>query len=154
MQLIFKEEDHLVPLNDLVHQLFQTSRTMTKDLNHRMDSFQLTQAQLAVTEYLLKTEGSVSLVEIAKYLSIEKSSVTRAVKHLEKNDFVEHAPSNDSRERRIVLSKHATSIQKEIQQAKRTFEKNMFHDISEEDLEATFRTLQKIMNNINGVDLN
>lgn len=152
MQLIFKEEYHLVQLNDLVHQLFQTSRTMTNDLNHRMDSFQLTQAQLAVTEYLLKTDRSVSHVEIAKYLNVEKSSVTRAVKHLEKNDFVEHAPSNDSRERRIVLSKHATSIQKEIQQAKRTFEKNTFHDISEEDLEVTFRTLQKIMNNINGVD--
>ncbi|WP_186439645.1 hypothetical protein [Kurthia sp. Dielmo] len=40
-------------LNDLVHQFFQVSRAMTKDLNHRMAPLQLTQSQLGIIEYLL-----------------------------------------------------------------------------------------------------
>lgn len=141
-------------LNDLVHQFFQVSRAMTKDLNHRMAPLQLTQSQLAIIEYLLIKEESSSLVDIAKYLSVEKSSVTRAVKHLENHDFIERAPSEDSRERRIVLSNHAHDTQPDLKQAKKNFEANTFKDISEEDLDVTFQTLLKMLNNINGVDSN
>lgn len=141
-------------LNDLVHQFFQVSRAMTKDLNHRMAPLQLTQSQLAIIEYLLIKDGSSSLVDIAKYLSVEKSSVTRAVKHLEAHDFIERAPSEDSRERRIILSSHAQNTQHDLKQAKKNFEANTFKDISEEELDVTFQTLLKMLNNINGVDSN
>lgn len=135
---------------ELVHQFFQLSRTMTKDLNQRMASFNLTHGQLAIIEFLLKKGDSTSLVDIAKYLNVEKSTVTRAVKHLEENNYITHISSNDNRERRIVLSTSSEVIQSKVQQTKENFESTAFHNISEEELDITFHTLLKIINNING----
>lgn len=140
--------------NDVVHQLFQVSRAMTKDLNQRFAPLQLTHAQLAVIEYLLHTNHSSSLVDIAKYLSVEKSSVTRVVNHLEKNDYVERANSLDHRERRIQISDVGLAQQHVVQQTKDAFEAQTFQHISQEELDITVQTLLKMLKNINGVDPN
>lgn len=140
--------------NDIVHQLFQVSRAMTKDLNQRLAPLHLTQAQLAVIEYLLHTDRSSSLVEIAKYLSVEKSSITRVVNHLEKNHFVERADSVDHRERRIQISDAVLEKEKLVQQTKDAFEAQTFQHISQQELDITVQTLLKMLKNINGVDPN
>lgn len=139
-------------LRELVHQFFQVSRTMTYNLNQRMTEYKLTHAQLAIIEYLLKKEDSSSLVDIAKYLNVEKSTITRAVNHLEKNNYILQVPSKDSRERRIILSESTNKIQSTVQQTKEEFESTAFKNISNEELEITFQTLIKIMNNLNGVE--
>lgn len=135
---------------ELVHHFFQVARTMTNNLNQRMAEFKLTHAQLAIIEFLLKKENSSSLVDIAKYLNVEKSTVTRAVNQLIKNNYVLQVPSNDSRERRIVLSKTSYEIQSTVQQTKDDFENTAFNNISDEELDVTFQTLLKILNNLNG----
>lgn len=104
-------------------------------------------------EYLRQHKPSSSLVDIAKYLSIEKSSVTRVVNHLEKNDFIERAPSIDSREKRIMLSERSVRAQDNIQKMKDGFESNTFQNISQAEIDVTCQTLLKMLNNINGVDL-
>ncbi|AWE07212.1 hypothetical protein DCE79_07365 [Lysinibacillus sp. 2017] len=135
---------------ELVHHFFQVARTMTNNLNQRMAEFKLTHAQLAIIEFLLKKEDSSSLVDIAKYLNVEKSTVTRAVNQLIKNNYVLQVPSNDSRERRIVLSKTSYEIQSTVQQTKDDFENTAFNNISDEELDVTFQTLLKILNKLNG----
>ncbi|MGE7603414.1 MarR family winged helix-turn-helix transcriptional regulator [Peribacillus sp. NPDC097675] len=137
-------------LQELVHQFFQVSRTMTNDLNQRMADYKLTHAQLAVIEYLLKKESSSSLVDIAKYLNVEKSTVTRAVGHLEKNNYIHQVPSIDSREKRISLSDTSHDIRSKVQQTKEDFESAAFKGISNEEVDVTFQTLLKIWNNLNG----
>ena len=137
-------------LQELVHQFFQVSRTMTNDLNQRMAEFKLTHAQLAIIEYLVKKGDSSTLVEIAKYLNVEKSTVTRAVNHLEKNNYILQVPSKDSREKRISLSESSNDIQSTVQQTKEDFDHAAFKDISNEELDMTFQTLLKIWNNLNG----
>jgi MarR family transcriptional regulator, transcriptional regulator for hemolysin len=123
---------------------------MTNDLNHRMTAFKLTHAQLAILEYLLQKEEATSLVDIAKYLNVEKSTITRVVKHLETNNYIVHVPSKDSRERRIMLSEASHEIQSSLQQTKDAFENTAFHNISDEELDITYQTLLKILNNLNG----
>lgn len=135
---------------ELVHHFFQVARTMTNNLNQRMAEFKLTHAQLAIIEFLLKKENSSSLVDIAKYLNVEKSTVTRAVNQLIKNNYVLQVPSNDSRERRIILSDTSYDIQSTVQQTKDDFENTAFNNISDEELDVTFQTLLKILNNLNG----
>ncbi len=135
---------------ELVHHFFQVARTMTNNLNQRMAEFKLTHAQLAIIEFLLKKENSSSLVDIAKYLNVEKSTVTRAVNQLIKNNYVLQVPSNDSRERRIILSDTSYDIQSTVQQTKDAFENTAFNNISDEELDVTFQTLLKILNNLNG----
>ena len=137
-------------LQELVHQFFQVSRAMTNNLNQRMAEYKLTHAQLAIIEYLLKKEDSSSLVDIAKYLNVEKSTITRAVNNLEKNNYILQVPSKDSRERRIILSDSINEIQSMVQQTKEEFESTAFKNISNEELDVTFQTLLKILNNLNG----
>lgn len=135
---------------ELIHQFFQVSRTLTNTLNHLMTKYNLTHGQLAIIEYLLLKQSPTSLVEIANYLNVEKSTVTRAVKHLENNQFVELSPSEDSREKRIVIRTSNTAILSSIQQTKDQFEKMAFHNLSEEEITHTLQTLLKIWKNING----
>jgi MarR family transcriptional regulator, transcriptional regulator for hemolysin len=136
--------------NGFVHQFFQVSRAMTNNLDQRMAEYKLTHAQLAIIEYLVKKDDSSSLVDIAKYLNVEKSTITRAVNRLEKNNFIRQVPSNDNRERRIALSDFSNEIQSKVQQTKEAFESKAFKNISNEELDVTFQTLLKIFNNLNG----
>lgn len=136
----------------LVHQFFQVSRAMTNDLNQRLDEFNLTHAQLTIIDYLLFNNTPASIVEISKYLNVEKSTVSRAVNHLEKKSYVQRVASEDSRERRIDLCKSSKSTQPMILQKKIDFEKNTFKNISQEDLDLTYQTLLQIFENINGDD--
>ena len=136
--------------NGFVHQFFQVSRAMTNNLDQRMAEYNLTHAQLAIIEYLVKKDDSSSLVDIAKYLNVEKSTITRAVNRLEKNNFIRQVPSNDNRERRIALSDFSNEIQSKVQQTKEAFESKAFKNISNEELDVTFQTLLKIFNNLNG----
>ncbi len=69
---------------ELVHQIFQLSRAMTSHLNKEMAEYNLTHAQFVIIQYLIKNTGSSSLVDIARYLNVEKSSVTRTVNRLKK----------------------------------------------------------------------
>ena len=136
--------------NGFVHQFFQVSRAMTNNLDQRMAEYKLTHAQLAIIEYLVKKDDSSSLVDIAKYLNVEKSTITRTVNRLEKNNFIRQVPSNDNRERRIALSDFSNEIQSKVQKTKEAFESKAFKNISNEELDVTFQTLLKIFNNLNG----
>lgn len=137
---------------ELVHQFFQVSRAMTKHLNQRLNEFTVTHAQLAILDYLAETNEARSLVDIANYLNVEKSTISRSVKHLEKNGFIEHVTSADSRERRITFSAAFQSVQPMVKQTKESFETSVFHNISEEELLITYQTLLKIWNNLNGAE--
>lgn len=136
----------------LIHQFFQVSRTMSLSLNQRLAQYKLTHAQLSILDYLLVQTQSISLVDIAKYLAVEKSTVTRTVKQLEQVGLVQHIPSADSREKRIVLSEQFRLLQADLQLTKTSFETDAFHGISPEELQRTYDTLLKIMNNFNGDD--
>ena len=139
-----------MPSNGFVHQFFQVSRAMSNTLDQRMAEYKLTHSQLAIIEYLVKKDDSSSLVDIAKYLNVEKSTITRTVNRLEKNNFIRQVPSNDNRERRITLSDFSNEIQSKVQKTKEAFESKAFKNISNEELDVTFQTLLKIFNNLNG----
>lgn len=138
---------------EIVHQFFQVSRTMTNLLNQQLAEYDLTHAQLAIIDYLASKEASVSLVDIATYLHVEKSTVTRTVRHLEKSGFLKQVPSKDSREKRMVLSEKSIRMQEAIQLTKTSFEDVLFQSMSEEDLTNIYQTLLQLMNNLTGDDL-
>lgn len=134
---------------ELVHQIFQLSRTMTSHLNKEMAEYHLTHAQFVILQYLIKNTGSSSLVDIARYLNVEKSSVTRTVNRLEKSDYIEQMPSTDHREKRIKLDDSRKKVIPIVNRIEEQFESKAFKGISNEELDTTFQTLFKIMQNIN-----
>lgn len=126
---------------------------MTNTLNHLMANYNLTHGQLSIIDYLILKDEPSTLVEIAKYLKVEKSTVSRAVKHLDHLQLIEHSPSEDSREKRIIINSTNTTILAAIQQTKDQFEAMAFYNLSEEEINNTFQTLLKIGKNLDGDDL-
>ena len=96
----------------------------------------------------LKEFGPSTLVDIANYLSVEKSSVTRTVDRLKKSEFIEEVSGKDKRERRIKLSDLGEQAYALVYEFAVEFENNGMKDISNEELEMTYQVLLKIMNNI------
>ena len=134
--------------NKFIHQVFQLSRTMVNNLDKRMAEYNLNHSQLVIFQYLIKRVDSSSLVDIAHYLNVEKSSVTRTVNRLENRGFIEQVPSKDKRERRIKLTDSGKEVYAYIHRIEEKFENNALQGISNEALEAAFQTLLRIYNNI------
>ncbi|MBU3188267.1 MarR family transcriptional regulator [Clostridium bowmanii] len=88
---------------EFLHQLLKLSRTVVSDLNTEIIQYNLHHSQWRIIRFL-EINGPSTLVEIANYLSVEKSSVTRAVDRLKKSEFIEEMSGKDKRERRIKLS--------------------------------------------------
>src|SRR4051794_27011773 len=89
---IFSEETILKNNHEFFHQLLQLSRSLVNRLNEKIAKYDLNHPQWMIINYLYDF-GSSTLVEIAKYLNVEKSSVTRTVNRLEKSGFVQQVPS-------------------------------------------------------------
>lgn len=130
------------------HQLLKLSRTVVSDFNTEIIEYNLHHSQWTIIQFL-KKYGPSTLVEIANYLSVEKSSVTRAVDRLKKSEFIEEVSGKDKRERRIKLSDLGEKAYVLSYKTVVEFENNAMKDISKEELETTFQLLLKIMNNIN-----
>ena len=87
-------------------------------------------------------------MEIATYLSVEKSSVTRAVYRLSKSEFIKEVSGKDKRERRIKLSDLGEEAYVLGYAIAVKFDCHAMRGISKEELETTFQVLLKIKDNI------
>ncbi|MBU3155841.1 MarR family transcriptional regulator [Clostridium estertheticum] len=133
---------------EFFHQLLKLSRTVVSNFNKESIIHNLHHSQWRIMRFL-KEVGPSTLVEIANYLSVEKSSVTRGVYRLKKCEFIEEVSGKDKRERRIKLSDLGEEAYVLGYEIAVEFEENAMKGISKEELETTFKVLLKIKNNIN-----
>ncbi|AWK51681.1 MarR family transcriptional regulator [Clostridium beijerinckii] len=132
---------------EFFHQNLKLSRTLVSNLNKGLIIHNLHHSQWGVIRFL-KEFGPSTLVDIANYMSVEKSSVTRAVDRLKKSEFIEEVSGKDKRERRIKLSDLGEQAYTSVYEFAVEFDNNAMKDISNEELETTYKVLLKIMNNI------
>ena len=123
------------------HHNLQFSRTFTKKLNEHLAKVDLFHSQWMII-YYLKEYGSATLVEISNYLDVEKPTVTRTVNRLEERKLIEQIPGKDKRERRIQLTGLGEETYLKARKAVDEFEFQLIDGLSEEDWEATLRTLK------------
>ncbi|MFJ7639643.1 MarR family winged helix-turn-helix transcriptional regulator [Peribacillus sp. NPDC097264] len=123
------------------HHNLQFSRTFTKKLNEQLAKVDLFHSQWMII-YYLKEYGSTTLVEISNYLDVEKPTVTRTVNRLEERKLIEQIPGKDKRERRIQLTDLGEKTYLKARKAVDEFELQLIDGLSEEDWEATLRTLK------------
>ena len=123
------------------HHNLQFSRTFTKKLNEQLAKVDLFHSQWMII-YYLKEYGSATLVEISNYLDVEKPTVTRTVNRLEERKLIEQIPGKDKRERRIQLTDLGEETYLKARKAVDEFELQLIDGLSEEDWEATLRTLK------------
>ncbi|KAF6602834.1 MULTISPECIES: MarR family winged helix-turn-helix transcriptional regulator [Bacillus] len=119
----------------LIHQINQCARLITKKANERLEPFGLYSSQWSIL-YCLKTIGPMTQKEIWSYLNVEAPTVTRTIKRLEDNGWIQREQGEDKREKLVVLTKEAELKYNSINQEMLKFEEDMLADFQDGDKEA------------------
>ncbi|QWQ28009.1 MarR family transcriptional regulator [Bacillus velezensis] len=118
----------------LIHQINQCARLITKKANERLEPFGLYSSQWSIL-YCLKTIGPMTQKEIWSYLNVEAPTVTRTIKRLEENGWIQREQGEDKREKLVVLTKEAELKYDSINQEMLKFEEDMLADFQDGDKE-------------------
>ena len=87
----------------------------------------------------------MSQEQIAKYLCVNKSSVTRHLEFLEKNGYVERRPGTaDKREMLVFPTQPMLNVRDEVVAITREWNARLAEDISAEELETFHRVLDRM----------
>ncbi|WP_438420798.1 MarR family winged helix-turn-helix transcriptional regulator [Bacillus siamensis] len=126
----------MIPVNRrLIHQINQCARLITKKANERLEPFGLYSSQWSIL-YCLKTIGPMTQKEIWSYMNVEAPTVTRTIKRLEENGWIQREQGEDKREKLVVLTKEAELKYDCINQEMLKFEEDMLADFQDGDKEA------------------
>lgn len=87
----------------IMHHLFQLTRAIAQSLNSRFSSYNLHFSEWGILLILME-KGSMTQSELANYLSVEPSAVSRSLAGLEKKGYVKRMTGTDRREKRAVLT--------------------------------------------------
>lgn len=130
-------------MNPLIHELFQRSRLLSKDLNHALKEHGLFAAQWTVI-YCVYQHGEMTLTQIWKYLNVEAPTITRTVNRLEEMGWLVTREGKDRREKFVSLTENAILQLSDIKETIIRFEEQSLKGLSEEEEKLLMELLKKI----------
>lgn len=132
-------------MNPLFHELFQTTRMLSKELNKTLKEYDLFAAQWTVL-FCVKQHKEMKLTEIWKYLNVEAPTITRTVSRLEDLGWIRTFEGIDRREKMVCLSEEATAKFPLIEASIIKFENEFLRDLSKEEELLLVGILKKLDN--------
>jgi DNA-binding MarR family transcriptional regulator len=130
-------------MNPLIHELFQRTRFLSKELNLALKQHGLFAAQWTVI-YCVNIHGEMTLTQIWKYLNVEAPTVTRTVNRLEEMGWLETREGKDRREKYVRLTENAMLQLTDIQKTIIRFEEQSLKGLTEKEEEVLMELLKKI----------
>ncbi|WP_102693494.1 MarR family winged helix-turn-helix transcriptional regulator [Rummeliibacillus pycnus] len=131
----------------LFYQLILTYRPFETRLNERLAKHDLHRTEWSILYYLVTSE-SMTLVEMARLLSVEKPNITRTMKSLVERGYIETKTGKDKREKHMIVTAKGIEIYNQIRITVDEFEQQMLVGIPEEEQLAFIHTMQKIRENL------
>ena len=98
--------EHIELSDRVIHQLYQTTRAMTKSLNQLLEAYGLFSSEWTVINSI-KLHGEMTQSALADYLNIEPAAISKSLSKLEKKGFIERRTGEDKREKYVFLSQTA-----------------------------------------------
>ena len=141
-------EEKLAQADKLVHQLYQTTRAMSKSVNRALDSTNIYGSEWTILK-TIHTQGTMTQTALANYLNIEPAAISKTLRQLEKKNLIMRQCGMDKREKYIYLTPLA------IKQYNTWFEvikkncKRVLAAVNEEEQLLLIRLLAKIRNHVN-----
>ncbi|MFS0672149.1 MarR family winged helix-turn-helix transcriptional regulator [Ornithinibacillus sp. 179-J 7C1 HS] len=127
----------------LIHLLNQQVRYINKNLNERIQDHDLYNAQWSIL-YFLHENGAKTQTEITNYFHVNAPTITRTVKRMEENGWINRVVGQDRRHQYIELSHDAKEKYKEIEKVVSEHEEEMLSNLSREEKELLLSLLQKL----------
>jgi len=103
-----------------------------------------------VIDYLMQhSDSQIMQRDLEQAFSIRKSTVSRAIKLMEKNGMIKREPvAYDARLKRICFTEEAVKAQKAIEEAAKKVEQEATKGISQQELDVFFKVLMKVKENL------
>ncbi len=137
----------MTTFRNLFHQLILTYRPFETQLNEQLAKHNLHRTEWSVLYYLVTSE-SMTLVEMARLLSVEKPNITRTMKSLAELGYVESKQGQDKREKHMIVTAKGIETYNEIRVTVDAFEQRILAGIPEEEQLAIIQSLKKIRGNL------
>ncbi len=128
---------------NLLHQLFQTVRIVSKGLNHCLEPYGLYSSEWSIITTLKQT-GPITQGTLASYLNIEPPAVSRSLVKLEKKGFITRTPGLDKREKNVCLSAAALQLYPKWLEISGFHRQAILEALSEDDRNELTRLLKTI----------
>lgn len=126
------------------------SRKFSAIINEKLSAHGLYSGQWSII-YLLKQQQPISQARICEHLNVEAPTMTRTIKRLEMNGWVERVAGKDKREKLIKITQSALEKYPIWQREVRLIEEKILADITREEQESLDKTIQKMLENIQGL---
>jgi MarR family transcriptional regulator, organic hydroperoxide resistance regulator len=130
------------------HLLAQTCKLLRVQAHAMLEQVNLYRGQQFVLCVLWEQEG-ITHSELAEALHVQPSTVTNALKRMEKAGLVERRhDSHDARVSRVYLTEAGRSIRGEAEEVWRALDAQAFHGFSAEEKETLGQMLTRIQENL------
>ena len=93
----------MIANHELFHMVHQLSRKLTKKVNVVLQPYGLYSAQWSVI-FVLKKKGTLTQKELGEYLSVEAPPMTRTIKRLASQGYINQVYGEDKRKKLISLT--------------------------------------------------
>jgi len=128
---------------EVLHEMYQRTRRVEKGLNERLKDHGLYSSQWSLL-FCLDRFGPVSQTDLWKYLNVEAPTVTRTIRRMEANGWVERTEAEDKREKIVSMTPFARERFDAIQRDVIAMESDLLRQLTEEERHELHRLLSKI----------
>lgn len=113
----------------------------------RIESYNLGSGQFVVLITLFGSDG-ISQDQMSKYLKIDKASIAKAVRPLEKEGYIRReVDENDKRAYKVYLTQKALDIREDLFEVINEWENTLLSDLSDSDKVLFLKLLKKVAHN-------
>ncbi len=103
MIAINPNENNLKQVDQLIHQLYQTTRVMSKMVNRSLESTNIYSSEWTILR-TVHDRGTMTQTMLANYLNIEPAAISKSLRQLEGKELITRRPGSDKREKYIYLT--------------------------------------------------
>lgn len=116
-------------------------------ISHQLEEYQLGSGQIHLLMILYNHEN-INQETLAEYLHIDKATVARAIKKLEKEGYViRKKDENDRRNYHLFLTEKAKKLRPKILSILHQWTQQLLNGINQKDQDHLFKLLEKITSN-------
>ena len=139
------------PERDLVTGVIQLSNLLMRHLAPVFEKAHVTPQQWAILAALAATERPLTLAGLARTMLVSKQNMTGMVARLEELGLVERqADPHDLRSSRLALTRRGRATVERLRPAYDQWRRALGHDIAERDLAALTRTVDRLIERLQG----
>lgn len=141
-------EEKLEQASKLVHQLYQTTRAMSKSINRALDSTNIYGSEWIILK-TVHTQGTMTQTALANYLNIEPAAISKTLRQLEKKQLIMRQCGTDKREKYIYLTPLAVKQYDTWRQIIKQNSKRVLTAVNEQEQAILIQLLEKIRHHVN-----